>query len=277
MVLTHLFAYHFFVRRFLIATTAIQLQRSLLHREFWIQLVLERILPLAIPLLAWQAIYDFTQESELAGWGRQEMMAYYLLVFLIGLVTDVQFHYEMSSMVHMGTLNQWLIRPLSFLETVAGHVAARIIMLLIPGAVALLFCITFVPGFLAALPLASFLTGLLVLPLAIIMFGLLSAAVGMLAFWIMHTDSVFALTMLILEFFGGRLLPLSLLPAWLEWISRFLPLRFAIAGPAEAILHPQSALLLPLLLGQVAWCVVLSALVLLLWRAGIRRYDAVGG
>lgn len=265
------------MRRYLIATTAIQLQRSLLHREFWIQLILERILPLAIPLLAWQAIFEYTQKSELEGWNQPEMMAYYFLIFFIGLIGNIQFHYEMSTMVHMGTLNQWLIRPLSFLETAVGHIIARAVILLIPGFLALVLFFWLMPHTLAALTLASVLHACAVLPLAIVMFGLLSATVGMLAFWIMHTDSVFALTMLILEFFGGRLLPLDLLPAWLERVSRFLPLRFAIAGPVEAILRPQTTDLLPLLLGQGLWCLLLSALVLLLWNAGIQRYDAVGG
>jgi len=265
------------VIRVLLSTVSINLQRSLLHREFWIQLFLERILPLAIPLLAWTAIFDYTEKSELAGWAQQEMVAYYFLVFIISLLGDIQFHYEMSTMVHMGTLNQWLIRPLSFLEIALGHVIARVAVLLIPGFLALVLFFRFMPQALAALTLASILHAILVLPLAIVLFGLLSIAVGMLAFWIMHTDSVFALTMLILEFFGGRLLPLDLLPAWLERVSRFLPLRFAISGPVEAILHPHTTPFLPLLLGQVGWCLLLSALVLLLWRTGLRRYDAVGG
>ena len=265
------------MRRFLIATTSIQLQRSLLHREFWIQLVLERLLPLAIPLLAWQSIFEFSQKNELAGWTQHQMIAYYLLVFIIGIFTNIQFHYEMSSMVHMGTLSQWLIRPLSFLETVAAHIAARSIILLIPGSIIFLLALWFYPAILAALSFSNLLAALLVLPLAIVMFGLLSAAIGMLSFWIMHTDSVFALTMLVLEFFGGRLLPLDMLPSWLEKISRFLPLRFAIAGPVEVILRPSMSTVPPLLLGQFLWCLLLSGLVILLWRYGMRRYDAVGG
>jgi ABC-type uncharacterized transport system permease subunit len=35
--------------------------------------------------------------------------------------------------------------------------------------------------------------------------------------------------------------------------------------------------LLPLLVGQDLWCLLLFGLIILLWRAGIRRYDAVGG
>lgn len=261
----------------MLSTISINLQQKLLHREFWIQLIIERILPLAIPLLAWMAIFEYAQKDELAGWAQQEMMAYYLLVFLIGIFTDIQFHYEMSTMVHMGTLNQWLIRPLSFLETAASQIISRILLLLIPGMAALLLCFWIMPQALTWITPHSILHVALTMPLAVLLFSLISTAIGMFSFWVIKTDSIFALTMLILEFFGGRLLPLDLLPAWLERISRFLPLRFGIAGPVDAILHPEKASILPLLLGQGLWCVALFGLVVFLWRAGMRRFDAVGG
>ncbi|MDO8469154.1 MAG: ABC-2 family transporter protein [Candidatus Peribacter sp.] len=263
--------------RVLASTISIQLQQKLLHREFWLQLFLERILPLMIPLLAWTAIFKHAQADTLGGWAEQDMIAYYLLVFIIGIFTDIQFHYEMSSMVHMGTLNQWLIRPLTFLETTLSIILARIILLLIPALAALLLCLWFFPAVFAGLTLLSLWHALLVMPLSLVIFSLLSTAIGMCAFWVIKTDSIFALVMLVLEFFGGRLLPLDLLPAWLERVSRVLPLRFGISGPVEAILHPQTTALASLLFGQVLWCVLLFALVIFLWRTGVRHYDAVGG
>lgn len=263
--------------RVLASTISIQLQQKLLHREFWLQLFLERILPLMIPLLAWISIFEYAKTDSLGGWAENDMIAYYLLVFVIGIFTDIQFHYEISTMVHMGTLNQWLIRPISFLETALSHIVARIILLLIPGLAALLLCYLLFPSAFAVLSLSSFRNAILLMPLSLALFSLLSTAVGMCAFWMIKTDSIFALAMLILEFFGGRLLPLDLLPGWLERISRILPLRFGISGPVEAILHPETTSLPTLLLGQALWCILLFGLVILLWRTGMRRYDAVGG
>ena len=263
--------------RVLASTISVQLQQKLLHREFWIQLFLDRILPLMIPLLAWKAIFDQAQAESLGGWMENEMIAYYLLVFVIGIFTDVTFHYEMSTMVQMGTLNQWLIRPLTFFETAVSHMVARLVLLLIPGIAALLLCLWFFPSIFAGLTLSSLWNAILVLPLSLMLFNLLAVSIGMCAFWVIKTDSIFALVMLILEFFGGRLLPLDLLPVWLERVSRVLPLRFGISGPVEAILHPETTSLVPLLLGQSLWCVLLFGLVLTLWRGGMRHYDAVGG
>lgn len=265
------------VFRALASTVSVNLQQKMLHREFWIQLVMERALPLAIPLLAWLSIFEFAQTEALSGWSKSGMIAYYLLVFVIGLFTDIQFHYEMSQMVHMGTLTQWLIRPLTFLEMVISHIIARLVLLILPGVVLLLLGLWLIPGALHALTFSLLGRSLLVLPLSLVLFSLLSVSVGMLSFWVIKTDSVFALLMLVLEFFGGRLLPLELLPSWLQKVSFFLPMRFAIAGPVEAILQPQTISLYSLLLGQITWCVLLFAAVAFIWRAGIRHYDAVGG
>ena len=150
-------------------------------------------------------------------------------------------------------------------------------LLLIPGITALLVSLWLFPFAFSTLTLTSLRNGFLFLPLSLTLFSLLSVLVGMCSFWLIKTDSIFALLMLTLEFFGGRLLPLDLLPPWLERISRFLPLRFGIAGPVEAILHPASTPLLPLFLGQMLWCLFLFGVVLLLWKPGMRRYDSVGG
>jgi ABC-2 type transport system permease protein len=180
-------------------------------------------------------------------------------------------------MVHKGTLSQWLMRPLSFFETAASHKLAKILILLIPGLIVIILGFALIPSFPSPEPGLSVLYAIAVLPLSIAMFGILSAVIGMISFWTMNTDSVFALVMLILEFFGGRLLPLSFLPGWLQHLSDFLPLRFAISLPAEVMLNPGSNSVFLIFGGQLFWCLALLGIAYLLWNQGLKRYDAVGG
>lgn len=260
-----------------VSATITHLKRDLLHREFWLGLIIGRILPIMIPLFAWQALFAYTGDSELQGWSSHDMNAYYLIVFFLSVFADTNFHYQLSDMVHLGTLNQWLIRPPSFAATIAGFLSARILILFLPGLLILGIGTWLITDFPSASPLLSLMIAGAVVPLSLVMFCLLSTAIGLSSFWLMKTNSIFALTMLLLEFFGGRLLPLPLLPSWLASIGTFLPLRFAISLPAEAILHPRSAMILPILMGQFLWCGVLLGLAMLLWNRGLRRFDAVGG
>ncbi|MDD5623852.1 MAG: ABC-2 family transporter protein [Candidatus Peribacteraceae bacterium] len=258
-------------------TVSIQIQRNLLHREFWIQLVVGRLLPTIIPLLIWQSLFDYNHVQQFQEWGSADIIAYYLLVSIISLFGDIHFHYDMSDMVHMGTLNQWLIRPLSFLETALSYVIAKIMILLLPGIALILVGLFLIPNTLSTISASTLLSVLTVVPLAVVMFASLSITIGMLSFWIIRTDSTFALIMLLLEFLGGRLLPISFLPAWLQTISNVFPLQYAIYLPVEIILHPGEGSVFAILLGQGLWRLLLLLLGTLLWQLGIRRYDAGGG
>lgn len=261
--------------RVLLSHTAIALQQRLIHREYWIGIILDRGLPIIIPLLAWMSVFDFTKMEILEGWSVREMGGYYLLALFIATLSNTELHRDLSEMVHRGTLDQWLVRPLTFFQLSMGIILARSLILLVPGIAILLI------GYWASPTLPVFtphalLTGMLVLPLGLLLFALLTTVVGLVSFWTVHIHSTFALTMVILDFLGGMMLPLTLLPKFLRSLSDYLPLRFAIADPIAAMLRP-GADLLPLLLGQLLWCLLLFLLAVLLWNRGVRRYEAAGG
>jgi ABC-2 type transport system permease protein len=178
-------------------------------------------------------------------------------------------------MVHQGTLDQWLVRPLTFFQLVAGIVFSRLLILLIPG-IAILSIGYLVAPALPVFTIHALETGIIVLPLALLLFALLTTVIGLISFWTIHIYSTFALIMVILDFLGGLMLPLSLLPKSLQVLSDFLPLRFAISDPIAAVLRPGGNLLV-IVFGQFLWCFLLSLLAALLWYCGVRRYEAAGG
>jgi ABC-2 type transport system permease protein len=70
------------------------------------------------------------------------------------------------------------------------------------------------------------------------------------------------------------LIPLELLPGWLEGIAAVLPFRAMTYTPARlASGHVEPHLLLE----QVGWIVALSAVAVVTFRAGERRLQVVGG
>lgn len=228
-----------------------------------------------IPLLAWKSVFDYTKLEMLEGWTAREMEGYYLLVLCIVMLSNTELHRDISEMVHRGSLDQWLVRPLSFFQLSAGIILSRLLILLVP-VLAILIGGYFIAPTLPLFTLHALWTSLIVLPLAILLFALLTTVVGLVSFWTVHIHSTFALTMVVLDFFGGMMLPLSLLPGSLQTASDFLPLRFAIADPISAMLRPGTAIL-PLLAGQLLWCSLLFGLAALLWSRGVRRYEAAGG
>ncbi len=261
--------------RVLLSQTAISLQQRLLHREYWIGIILDRGLPILVPLLAWMSIFNYAKLNVLEGWTASEMGGYYVLAIFIATLSNTEFHRDISDMVHRGTLDQWLVRPLTFFQLSAGVILSRFLILLIPSSIILLISY-FVAPTLPIFTLHAFLTGLVVLPLAILIFALLTTVVGLVSFWTVQIHATFALIMVILDFLGGLMLPLSLLPTFLQSLSAYLPLRFAISDPISAMLSSGTNLL-PIVCGQLLWCTLLFLLASLLWTRGVRLYEAAGG
>ena len=101
-----------------------------------------------------------------------------------------------------------------------------------------------------------------------------SAAFGILAFWWDQALGLFQVWFFLWSLLGGYLIPLALMPpAWVR-VAWWLPFHAALGAPVELLmgLEPPG----PILALQVVWASIAIALCAVGWRAGIRRYGAVG-
>lgn len=72
--------------------------------------------------------------------------------------------------------------------------------------------------------------------------------------------------------------PVGLLPGAMQTLARFLPFRYMIGFPVEVLTGRLSAGEVAFgFLAQAGWTALALGLSWLTWRAGIRRYAAVGG
>jgi ABC-2 type transport system permease protein len=67
------------------------------------------------------------------------------------------------------------------------------------------------------------------------------------------------------------------LPHWLRVVSEYSPFRFMLSVPVELMTESLSATeVLGLMAAQAGWAVATLGLALGLWRAGVRKFEAVG-
>jgi ABC-2 type transport system permease protein len=103
-------------------------------------------------------------------------------------------------------------------------------------------------------------------------------ALGMLCFWTTRGAAIFDLWMTTELLLSGRLVPLPLMPDWVQEISRFLPFQWAFFFPIEALVGDLSnEELLRGLGAQLLWTLIGLAIFRVAWKHAIRRYSAVGG
>src|SRR3954452_18789718 len=108
--------------------------------------------------------------------------------------------------------------------------------------------------------------------------SMFQGTIGMLNFWTTRGAAVFDLYMAVEMLLSGRLVPLQLMPQWVQTLANFLPFKWTFGFPIESLVGDMSTLSLLLGLGaQVIWIGIGLALFRLTWKVAIRRFTAVGG
>jgi len=76
---------------------------------------------------------------------------------------------------------------------------------------------------------------------------------------------------------SGRLVPLQLMPQWVQTVANFLPFKSTFGYPIEALTtNLPTGQLLGGLAAQAVWIGIGPALVALVWRRAVRRFTSVG-
>src|SRR5207237_7576695 len=103
-------------------------------------------------------------------------------------------------------------------------------------------------------------------------------SIGALAFFLTQTMAIANLYFALFSLFSGYLMPIDLLPGPIATLADWLPFRFMLSAPVELMTRSLDRVQPTHLLGrQLAWTAIMLATALALWRAGVKRFEAVGG
>ena len=121
------------------------------------------------------------------------------------------------------------------------------------------------------------LAGLLAIALAFTINFLLHAGIASLCFWSERASALERLILLPHLFLSGLLAPLSTFPPGLRAFAEATPFPWMLAFPARVLaLDPTLDLARGFAL-QALWIALLLPLAVVIWRAGVGRYTAMGG
>jgi ABC-2 type transport system permease protein len=102
-------------------------------------------------------------------------------------------------------------------------------------------------------------------------------SIGALAFFLTQTMAIANLYFGLYSLLSGYLMPLELLGP-VGSVAQWLPFRFMLSAPVELLIQSRDAgYLIALFGGQLAWAALTLGVALTLWRAGVQRFEAVGG
>jgi ABC-2 type transport system permease protein len=253
--------------------TAIQTQFQ--YRAATYMYLLGMVAEPVIYLVVWTTIAR-SHGGEVAGITAGGFAAYYIVWTLVRNVNIVFTPYGWEGRIREGQLSGQLLRPLHPIHyDIADFAGGKVIWVLFYLPIAVGLTLVFKPTF-DLTPL-----GLVVFFPAIVGAYLIRTMnlwlLGMVTFWTTRGSAIFETYIMAELLLSGRLVPLQLMPAWVQGIANWLPFKWTFFFPIEVLVGHQSATSLLIGLGmQVFWTAVGAGLVWLLWRASVRHYTAVG-
>ncbi len=244
------------------------------YRSFFFLLAFGWMIPPLVYLFVWSSAAG---EEPLMGMDRGEFVAYYLILILVNQLTYAQTNWTVGDAIRAGDLNAWLLRPIPYLYQVfSTEVAGKVVLMAFAAPASALLALALrpelhttsaqVPLFLLSLVMAWWLR------------FLWGYALALLAFWTTQADALLAVQDASIFLLGGILAPISLLPGDLHQAALVLPFRYMVGFPVEVLTGQIGAGEFWIGLGiQAAWLAATALLCAATWRAGLKRYTAIGG
>ena len=266
----------------------ISLEERLVYRGDFALGTLMRFLPIVTQVFLWTAVFSATSRGDIAGYSRNDIVAYYLLTMLTrafssmpGLATGI------ARSVRDGSVKKFLIQPVDYVSfLLAARVAHKLVyyaVAALPFALVFFLCRSYFPPVPDATTIAAFLVSLV---LSFLLGFFMEATLGMLGFWFMEVSSIVFGYMLVQYLLSGHMFPIDLLrtvPTGISGVSladvvHWLPFEYtAYFSSAIWLGKVRGADLVTSLAIEAGWVVVMAVACRIAWRRGTRRYSAFGG
>jgi ABC-2 type transport system permease protein len=259
-----------------LATMRMAVQEQFQYRTANYFYMLGMIAEPVIYLVVWTTIAE-QQGGSVNGLSVGYLAAYYIVWTLVRNMNIVFGAPYWEHRIREGDLNRDLLRPILPLHYDIAYFAGWkvvVIVLWIPLALALslLFDPTLSPN------LAQIATFAIAIWGAYLIRTMFQESLGMLCFWTTRGAAIFDLWMAMELLLSGRLVPMPLMPEWVQEVSRFLPFEYAFYFPINSLIGDLSGPELLRGLGaQLLWILVGLGIFRVAWRRAIRHYSAVGG
>ena len=255
------------------------LQNTFVYRWNFLLRCLFGIVPLAGTVFIWRALFE-SRGEDIPGWDFGQMVFYFLVVLLVdNLVTPTDDEWQIAAEIREGQINNFLSKPVDYLAYRASlFLSSRLLytaVTLLPLAGVFGWFHEFIvlprdpltwPLFLVSLVMAGALQ------------FLIAYALAMLAFWILEISTIVFILYSFEFYLSGRLFPLDVMPDGIRTVLKLLPFTYELYFPVAIFMEKvRGADLWIGLTIQAGWVVVCFQVARLMWRAGLRRYESVGG
>lgn len=251
---------------------SVQFQYRLSNYLFMIGMIAEPV----VYLVVWQTIAR-SNGGEVGGYTAGTFAAYYIVWTLVRNMNIVFTPFGWEERIREGQLSAHLVRPIHPIHYDLGSfagwkVVVLVLWLPIAAILAAIFRPTIDPSVAQVLVFAVAIWG------AYLIRSMFLWLLGLICFWTTKVTAIFEAYFAAELLLSGRLLPVSLMPGWVQSVAAWLPFESTFGFPITALVGPITGRELAIgLVRQVLWIAVGAGLVALVWRRAVQRYTAVSG
>ncbi len=251
--------------------------RNLNYRFTIIMYRVGEITELLVLILMWTAIYS-GGAGVIKGFTLNEMVTYVLIGNLCSLAVRNFLPAYVSRDIVEGRLSMFLVRPIPYIKYIFFNELGRsflvTLMSLLTQVMVILF---FLDKFIFNGNIVYILLIIAMIFLAFVIELLIGFLIGAIAFWTDETEALQLTIDRIKRFFSGGYFPLSLLPVTLATAGIYLPFAYSFYFPAQLYLKKISVHDGLIGLGvQVIWIIILAGILHMVWKKGLKKYEASG-
>ncbi len=256
------------------AVWRITLRQQLAYKIDFIMRASFLLLILFVFVQLWSAAYDGDSTKVIAGFTLKQIVWY--LVFTEAItMAGPPLCGRIEEEVKNGDIAVRLIRPLSYVGyhyiSFMSEAYFRFVVHLFVGS-------TIAWSFVGAPSFGYGWFGLLTLSFGGLTIAfLLNMTVALCAFWVEETRGMEFVLQKLQFTVGGMLLPLDLMPEWLQRLCAWLPFQAVLYFPARTAVKYEDAALLQQFLIQAAWITVLVTAVTWIYKRGVAKLHVNGG
>ena len=251
---------------------ATQVQYRVANYFYMIGMIAEPV----IYLVVWSTVAE-QQGGDVGGFTPGDFAAYYIVWTLVRNMNIVFTPWGWEERIREGQLSGLLLRPMHPVHhDIAFFAGWKFVVIALWLPIAAVLTLIFRPTF-------------HIEPLDVVVFSLAiwgaylirmlnQWTLGLATFWTTRVGPLFDIWFVTELLLSGRLVPLSLMPPWVQQLANVLPFKWTFGFPIEALVGdlPTDQLLTGLGM-QLFWIVIGVLAVRFGFRIAVRRYGAVGG
>lgn len=245
------------------------------YRTNMVMMIISGFVPCLSILFVWSAVYS--GGSGYAGYTLSDLQVYTMLAVSLRFVSSMEVHWSMADDIRDGALSGFFVKPVSYVMAkffrYLGLVPLRIlssgVILVIVALLGGLGDIKLEPGN---------IFGFVVFVGISFMFNfLMNFALGCLSFWLTKVNGVNSAWWMVGRFLSGAIFPIDMVSGVLGQILMVLPFKLGVFVPISALVNDHDFRWYLEMSGlYLVWIVIFGLIVRIVWRRGLKTFEAVG-